>query len=292
MTPRFYLQSDSTLARLYQVVRPTLRYWMETEVHVYGFSIAANVLLSFYPFLLVIGSFCRYVLHWPAAESAIYLALSDYLPGNVDFIRRNIIFQFKPLEWTSMILLLFTANGIFEPMEVALNRVWGVTKNRSFLRNQVLSMGLIFACGSLILLSTVLTAWNRELWTRLFASDSVILDVMMRTAFKVAAAPITVLILVLVYWLLPNRKIPVRRILPTAIVVGLALEGLKYVNLLTWPFLEAKLQREYNVFINSVTIILWSFFASMVVLAGAEWMARHGLDSKPQPEPEAEAPAS
>lgn len=290
MTPRFYLQSDSTLSRLYQAVRPTLRYWMETEVHVYGFSIAANVLLSFYPFLLVIGSFCRYVLHWPAAESAIYLALSDYLPGNADFIRRNIIFQFKPLEWTSMILLLFTANGIFEPMEVALNRVWGVARNRSFLRNQLLSMGLIFACGSLILLSTVLTAWNRELWTRMFASNSVILDVLMRTAFKIAAAPITVLILLLVYWLLPNCKIPVRRILPTAIVVGLALEGLKYVNLLTWPFLEAKLQREYNVFINSVTIILWSFFASMVVLAGAEWMARHGVDKEPQPE--AETPAS
>ena len=27
-----------------------------------------------------------------------------------------------------MLLLLFTANGIFEPLEVALNRVWGITK--------------------------------------------------------------------------------------------------------------------------------------------------------------------
>ena len=278
------------MARLYQVVRPTLRYWMETEVHVYGFSIAANVLLSFYPFLLVIGSLCKYVLHWPAAEQAIYLALSDYLPGNAEFIRRNIMFEFKPLEWTSLLLLLFTANGIFEPLEVALNRVWGVAKNRSFVMNQFLSMGLIFACGSLVLLSTVLTAWNRELWTRLFASDSVILDVLMRTAFKIAAVPITVLILVLVYWLLPNRKIAMRQILPTAVFVGLALEALKYVNLLTWPFLGAKLRREYNVFLNSATIILWSFFASMVVLAGAEWAARHGMN-KPKTE-EAAAPAS
>jgi hypothetical protein len=32
---------------------PTFRYWMQTEVHVYAFSVAANVLLSFFPFLIV-----------------------------------------------------------------------------------------------------------------------------------------------------------------------------------------------------------------------------------------------
>jgi uncharacterized BrkB/YihY/UPF0761 family membrane protein len=66
---------------------PTLRYWMETEVHVYAFSIAANVLLSFFPFLIIIVSLCRYALQWPAAENAIYLALSDFYPGPMgDFI--------------------------------------------------------------------------------------------------------------------------------------------------------------------------------------------------------------
>lgn len=254
---------------------------METEVHVYGFSIAANVLLSFYPFLLVMASICRYVLHWPAAEQSIYLALSDYLPGNAAFLKRNL--EVKSLEWTSMLLLLFTANGVFEPMEVALNRIWGVTKNRSFFRNQLISMGLIFACGTLTLVSTALTAWNFGLWARLFGADSLMLSIATRTAFKIAALPVTVLILVLIYWLLPNRKIAVSQILPTAIVVGLALEALKYINLLTWPYVGAKLYREYNVFINSVTIILWSFLASMVVLAGAEWAARHGLEPAPAP---------
>jgi uncharacterized BrkB/YihY/UPF0761 family membrane protein len=248
---------------------------METEVHVYAFSVAANVLLSFFPFLIVMASFCRYVLHWRGAESAIYLALSDYLPGNAAFLSYNVSVVLKPLEWASMVLLLFTANGVFEPLEVALNRVWGVTKNRSFLKNQVLSLGLIFACGSLVLLSTVLTAWNQELWGKLFASGTVMSTIAALTGLKIAGALVTVLILVLIYWKLPNREIPLRLILPTAVSIGLALEALKYVNLLTWPFLGEKLHREYGPFINSVSIILWSFFASMVVLAGAEWTARH-----------------
>ena len=39
----------------------TFRYWMQTEVHVYAFSVAANVLLSFFPFLIVMLFFSRRV---------------------------------------------------------------------------------------------------------------------------------------------------------------------------------------------------------------------------------------
>ena len=41
------------MSGIFRALRPTFRYWMKTEVHVYAFSIAANVLLSFYPFLIV-----------------------------------------------------------------------------------------------------------------------------------------------------------------------------------------------------------------------------------------------
>jgi uncharacterized BrkB/YihY/UPF0761 family membrane protein len=57
-------------------------------------------------------------------------------------------------------MLLITSTGIFLPLEVALNRVWGFRNNRSYLRNQLMSLGLVFACGSLALLSVGLTAGN------------------------------------------------------------------------------------------------------------------------------------
>ena len=103
---------------------------METEAHVYALAVAASVLLSFYPFLIVMISFCRDVLHWPAAVDAIYLALDDFFAGEPgEFLVRNLQPCLVPkLHVTSMLLLLFTANGIFEPLEVALNRAWGVAK--------------------------------------------------------------------------------------------------------------------------------------------------------------------
>src|SRR6185369_12018254 len=170
---------------------------------------------------------------------------------------------------TSMFLLLLTANGIFEPLEVALNRAWGVTKNRSYLKNQLISLGLIFACGGLALASLMLTA------TRLSnPATSWLAGFTNQLVFKLAALPVSILALFLVYWLLPNRPIEPRRVIPVAIVVGLALEGLKYVNILVTPMLTEKLTHEYEIFRFSVTILLLSFVSAMIVLAGAHWTAR------------------
>ncbi len=260
------LQNTSAVA--YRQWRPTLRYLMEVEVHVYAFAMAANVLLSFFPFLIVMVSVCRNLLHWQAAEEAIFLALKDYFPSDFERI-------FLPyLQWRiprgfqfgSILLLLFTANGVFEPLEVALNRAWGIKENRSFFRNQLVSLGLIFACGSLVLASFLITALNP-----LKRTGDVWLSLMV---FKLVALPITILALFLIYWRLPNAKVPAVRVAPVAVVVGVLLELLKHVNLWTWPYLNRKLEREMGPFVHSTSIILWAFLASMVVLAGANWAAR------------------
>jgi YihY family inner membrane protein len=269
--PKLYQTRGS---RLVEICRPTVRYWLQTEVHVFALSMAAAVLLSAFPFLIVIMSLCRYGLHWPAGVTVLDLALADFFPGDMgEFIRRNltaVVESRGPSQITSLFLLMFTANAVFEPLEVALNRVWDVPQNRSYVRNQIVSLGLIFLCGTLTLISFVLTAMNRQFvskWIPVPAFLGLLL-------FKIAALPISILALGLMYWLLPNRKIAPVQIVPVAILVGLALELLKYINLLTWPFLKVKLQKEYGPFYISVSIVLWSFMSAMVILAGAEWTAR------------------
>src|SRR5579863_9771973 len=140
----------------------TFRYWMQTEVHVYAFSVAANVLLSFFPFLIVMLSLSRRVFGEQVAVGAIDLALRDYFPDALgQFLQRNLP-QTGSVELISIVLLLFTANGTFEPLEVGLNRIWGIRRNRSFFRNQIVSLGLIFICGGLALGSMLLTALNQQ----------------------------------------------------------------------------------------------------------------------------------
>lgn len=251
---------------------PTLRYCMQTEVHVYALAVAASVLLSFYPFLNVMLSFCRDVLRWPAAVEAINLAMNDYLPGDLGaFLKRNLPLRgtFQPV---AMLLLLITANGVFEPLEVALNKAWGVTVNRSYLRNQLVSLGMIFLCGGLALLSLVLTGMNAGWAGSLNGPHS--RPWVSLLIFKLAAVPIGIVVLFLIYWILPNRSIPAGSVAPVAILAGLVLEAMKYVFLLMWPLLHVKLEREYGVFRNSATILIWAFVSAMIILAAAQWAAR------------------
>jgi membrane protein len=250
------------------------RYWMQTEVHVYGFSIAANVLLSFFPFLIVMISLCHEVLGWKTAGQAIGLTIRDYFPDQLGLFITNYL-PHRKLQIVSVLLLLFTANGIFEPLEVALNRAWGIGSNRSFVRNQLVSLALIFACGTLALLSALLTGMNM----RLLGGDNVS-KLMVLVFFKMAAVPLSMVMLFLIYWLLPNAKISARFVIPPAIFAGLTLEALKYINLLTWPLWRMKLHAEYGPFYYSVTIVVWSFLAAMIILAGAEWAARAAAEHK------------
>jgi YihY family inner membrane protein len=253
--------------------RPTLRYLSQTEVHVYALSIAASVFLSFFPFLIVMLTLVRDVIHFPAAERALMMALRDYFPGDLgDFIvtkLRNV--HHGRFQITSLIVLLFTANGVFEPLEVALNRAWGVTQNRSYIANQLFSLFLIILCGGLALCSLLLTAVN----TRFIGTEYGLTGAWVALlAFKLAAIPVTVLSLLLTYWLLPNRRVPIRRVLPVALLVGLALELWKYIFLFAWPWLDRKFQNEYGPFNYAVAIVVFSLLTSFLVLAGAEWSAR------------------
>lgn len=274
--------------------KPLGRYLLETEAHVYAFSIAANVLLAFFPFFLVIIALCRHVLHWPAAERAIEFTLRDFFAGRTgDFIWYNLQVSAayrRSFEWLSMLLLLFTANGVFMPLEVALNRAWGVKQNRSLLKNQVVSMALIFSCGGLALISGALTGAGLEVWEAVAGSNSEAPALLVQALAKLASFPITVLVLMLIYVYLPNTKVPVKLILPRAVVVGLILELMKWVNLLLWQWLYQKFQREYGPFVNSVTILTWSFLAGLVVLAGAEWSARRARLEQESAAPEPLSP--
>jgi uncharacterized BrkB/YihY/UPF0761 family membrane protein len=91
------------------------------------------------------------------------------------------------------------------------------------------------------------------------------------------------LALFLIYWLLPNCRVPPSKVVLASILVGLLLEALKHLNLALWPWLRIKLEREYGPFVYSATIVLWSFLASMVVLAGAELAARPAANPSPGP---------
>ena len=255
-----------------QQLLPTLRYLMRTDVHTFAFSVAANAILSFFPFVVLLMTLFRRVFHSRLMYNVVLQLLRDYLPAGQDFVIRNLnalVSARHRVQLFSLVMLLITSTGVFVPLEVALNRVWGFPKNRSYLGNQLISLGLAFACGCLALLSVFLTAGNQQLLEFMFLghSGNFVFRAAAFLVMKTFAIAASFAIFFLIYWLLPNGRVPAQAVLPAAVMTGLASEVLKYAYILALPRLN--FQEAYGPFSISVTLMIWAFLMGLLLLAGA-----------------------
>jgi membrane protein len=258
------------------LVLSTIRYLMRTEVHTFAFSVAANAILSFFPFVLLLMTLIRRVFHSPVMYEVVLQLLRDYLPAGQDFVIRNLnalVGARHQAQLASLAILLVTSTGIFLPLEVALNRIWGFQENRSYVGNQLISLGLAFWCGVLALLSIGMTAGNVALMAFLLhGHGTIVIRMVGFLMMKVFAIGASIAIFFLIYWILPNGKIPVRAVLPTAIIMGLLFEALKYAYILALPRLN--FAEVYGPFSLSVSLMFWAFLSGLLLLTGAHLSAQ------------------
>lgn len=252
---------------------------MRTEVHTFAFSVAANAILSFFPFVVLMMTLIRRVFHSRVMYDVVVQLLRDYLPAGQDFVIRNLnamVEARQRVQIVSLIILLVTSSGVFLPLEVALNRIWRFENNRSYLGNQLISLGLAFACGALALLSIALTAGPvafMEFVLHGYGTGFVrLVGFLIMKIFGIAAS---IAIFFLIYWLLPNGKVPARAVLPAAVIMGLLSEALKYAYIIALPWLN--FQEVYGPFALSVSLMFWAFLSGLLLLAGANLSAEEHL---------------
>jgi YihY family inner membrane protein len=259
-------------------------YLTKTEVHTYAFSVAANVILALYPFFVLMRTL---VFQSPAMTGVLQDLTNALLPVGGDVVWRN-IHPHKGTQIFSIIMLLITTTGVFLPLEVALNEVWKTKGNRNYLMNQIVSIGLAVAVGVLVMASVGFSAVQRTVlgWVFFGHTDNIVFNFIGGLVLRVLAVVASCAAFFLIYWLLPNRKIPPSAVLPTAVVVGITWEVAKYLYILALPHMD--LAAEYGPFRTTVGIMTWSFLSGLLLLGGAHFSA-HRYALRIAREAEAEA---
>jgi YihY family inner membrane protein len=257
--------AGSVVSRLRRHAWPTLKYLTQTEVHTYAFSVAANAILSLFPAIILALTLARTVFHSQKMFDVILQIIREYMPANQDFIVASMGAAGRHrLTWLPILMLFVSCTGIFLPLEVALNKVWGIRKNRSYLMNQLIALGLALACGLLALGSIVAVTMltgdfiTRDHWFWRFVAHFII---------DVFGIPVSIGVFFLIYWVLPNGKVPARSVLPAAIIIGVLFELVRHAYSLAVPFFN--FQESYGPFYVSVTLIFWAFLSGMLLLGGA-----------------------
>lgn len=259
----------------------TAKYLLRTDVHTFAFSVAANAILSFFPFVVLLMTLIQRVFHSRVMFDVLVELLRDSLPAGQQFVIRNLTAMVNArhrAQIVSLVILLVTSTGVFMPLEVALNRIWRFPANRSYFGNQLIALGLAFGCGVLALISIAMTAGNVALMGFVLRGHgSGFTAVVGFIVMKVFAIAASIAIFFLIYWLLPNGKVPARAVLPTAVIMGLLSEALKYGYIMALPYLN--FGEVYGPFALSVSLMFWAFLSGLLLLAGANLSAEEHLQS-------------
>lgn len=256
-----------------------LQYLLDSEVHTFAFSVAANAILSFIPFIVMLYTIANGVFHSKHMSDAIGELIKYLLPSNQDWIAINLALAaatHKGATVLSLVMILISCTGIFLPLEVALNRSWGVAKSRNYLMNQLIALGLALWMVVLGLCSVMLNAGETVIVTAIFFghTDNIFFRFISESWLAISTSIASILLFFSIYWLLPNRKLPIRPVLRVSIVIGLLWVAAKYLFVALLPKLD--LRALYGPFFVSVGLLLWAYVSGLLLFAGAQFSAmRH-----------------
>jgi YihY family inner membrane protein len=167
-------------------------------------------------------------------------------------------------------MILISCTGIFLPLEVALNRAWGVTKSRNYLSNQVVAFGLAILMVLLGLGAVLVNAGVPEELSFLLglSTDNFFVQALSYLWLAISTGVASILFFFSIYWLLPNRKVPPGPVLRAAIVTGVLWIAAKFIFVAFLPLLD--LSKLYGPFSISVGLIFWAYVSGLILFAGAQ----------------------
>jgi YihY family inner membrane protein len=254
-----------------------------TETYVNASAIAFNVMLSFFSFAVLMGSFLINVLHWQRGYETSFLLMRALTPDiskellqSLDEVTRG---PGGKATIISFALMIYSASGIFQPLEAALNRAWGF-KERDFIKQYATYLLLAVACVLIMLGPVALGAFYDYLIAKVAGLFSVtVSEVARKYVFYVLGPiiliPFIALLFFVIYYFVPNGKVEASQTVFTAIATALLWMIAMFGFWLALPLLDFK--GSYYKLASLMALVTWVFISSFILILGANLSAHKVL---------------
>jgi membrane protein len=272
--------------------------WVDDRAASMGAALSYYSVFSVAPLLLIVIAVAGLVFGREAAQGAIVGEISDMVGPNAAHAIQGLLQNVaKPKEGvlatvTGVVLLLLGATTVFAELQDDLNRIWKAPKQAApsglwgWLRARLLSIGLIFAIGFLLLVSLAVSAAIAALgtwWGPYFGSWELLAQAV---SFTAGFAIVTVLFAI-IYRFMPQVHIQWRDVWVgagvTALLFNLGKIGIGlYIG-------KSAVTSGFGAAGSLAVILLWVYYSAQVFLLGAEftWAFAHAFGSRrDQPVPE------
>lgn len=269
------------LRAVWDLLKKTSSKWSEDKVPRLGAALAYYTVFSLAPLLIIVIAIAGLVFGQEAAQGQIVEQIKG-LVGEQSAHAIQTMIQRAQKPSTGMLAAAFTvlmlllgASGVFGQLQDALNTIWGVAPKPGrglfgTLKDRFVSFLAVLGTGFLLLVSLVvsalLAAIGRAFQAWLPAPEALLHGLNVLVSFGVIT-----LLFAMIFKVLPDAKVAWRDVWIGAVVTALLFTIGKY--LIGLYLGRREVSTTYGAGASLVIVLLWVYYASQILLFGAEFTA-------------------
>ena len=252
--------------------------WLGDNSPRIGAALAFYTLFAIAPILVIVVALAGFVFGAQAAQGQIVRQFQGLMgtqgASTVETVLQSIHKSAAGASTTAIALvaLLVGASGVFNELQDALNTIWKVDSSHrgawlTFIRQRLLSIGLVVAAGFLLLVSLVVTAFltaAESFVNRITAVSTIGLGAI---NFVLSFCVITFLF-ALIFKLIPDTAIRWRDVQMGAAVTAVLFTGGKAA--IGFYLAHSALTSAYGAAASLVVFLVWIYYSAQIMLFGAE----------------------
>ena len=265
-----------------------LREYLRHDGPLMAAGIAFFAFFSVFPLFMLSLAMLTYFVPIDRALFYTHSLASMYLPVNtlssIESNVRTVVSDRTKISLTSLLLLLWSGRQLFRALEVSLLRTWDLPARRNMFHGNLLSMSLVLLCGAVASTGVIISLFFTAAQTLMgqwsvpnvgwLSMDASVTYAWIHSWLIVPG--LVMLIFLLLYTILPLRRVGFRAALPGAIFASVAwkLSSLLYVDYMVW---FGRLSTVYSGVFGIVGMLIFLYLEAVVFLLGAE-LIRHLLE--------------
>lgn len=267
------------IKKTWHLIKTTAIAWSDDYAPSMGAALAFYTLFSIAPLLLIVLSITGFVFGDEAARGEIAGQLQNLMGEQsaltVQALLQNVNRPTDGLVATiiGVILLLIGATSVFGELQSALDRIWRAPERPptsgiiAFLRSRLLSFGMIFGIGFILMVSLIfnaalaaLTKWSLQFkeWLTILNYANLVFSFVMTTAM-----------FALIYKYIPSVKIRWGEVWIGALITAALFTVGKF--LIGLYMAKSAVASGFGAAGSVVALLVWVYYSAQIFLLGAEF---------------------
>jgi membrane protein len=281
---------------IWRVFKESFKGFSSNKVLKLSASLAYFTVFSFGPLIIVLVYLCSFFYGRQAIEGAIFKQLQGFL-GSSSAQQLQEIIKNAAVSGTGTVAIIFGvvmlvigATSIFGEVQDSINMIWCLKAKpkagfKLFIRNRLVSFGMLASLGFLLLVSLAVSAIIDVLGREIRSYMPQVTVVVIYIINLILLLGISTLLFAIIFKVLPDATVKWKDVWAGAIATSVLFNLGKY--LISFYISKANIGTTYGTAGSLVVFLIWIYFSSVILYFGAEFTRawaikyRQGISASP-----------